>query len=216
LIGTVLKRDVFGTVTLVESEIDGHVQHRVVRDVRDARWWARAFAVRLADREARALERLQDVAGVPRLLGWDGRRLERTFIVGRPMHLAAPRNAAYFRAALKLVRRMHAAGVLHNDLAKEPNWLVDANDQPALVDFQLAGCRARHDRWCQMLGRDDLRHLLKHKRTYCPEQLTMRQRRMLAQPSPLSRGWRRTGKPVYRFVTRRLLGWADREGAGDR
>jgi hypothetical protein len=25
-----------------------------------------------------------------------------------------------------------------------------------------------------------------------------------------------TGKPVYRFVTRRLLGWADREGAGDR
>jgi hypothetical protein len=25
-----------------------------------------------------------------------------------------------------------------------------------------------------------------------------------------------SGKPVYRFITRRLLGWADREGAGDR
>jgi hypothetical protein len=25
-----------------------------------------------------------------------------------------------------------------------------------------------------------------------------------------------TGKKLYLFVTRRLLGWADREGAGDR
>jgi hypothetical protein len=28
--------------------------------------------------------------------------------------------------------------------------------------------------------------------------------------------WMATAKPIYRFVTRRLLGWADREGAGDR
>jgi hypothetical protein len=26
----------------------------------------------------------------------------------------------------------------------------------------------------------------------------------------------RTGKPAYRWVTRGLLGWSDREGAGDR
>jgi hypothetical protein len=26
----------------------------------------------------------------------------------------------------------------------------------------------------------------------------------------------KTVKPVYLFVTRRLFGWADREGAGDR
>jgi len=28
--------------------------------------------------------------------------------------------------------------------------------------------------------------------------------------------WMSTGKKLYTFVTRRLLGWADREGAGDR
>jgi hypothetical protein len=67
-----------------------------------------------------------------------------------------------------------------------------------------------------MLAHDDLRHLLKHKRQYLPEHLTARQRAILAQPSPLSRAWRATGKPIYLFVTRRLLGWADREGAGDR
>ena len=32
----------------------------------------------------------------------------------------------------------------------------------------------------------------------------------------LSRTWMATGKPAYLFVTRRLLGWSDREGAGDR
>jgi hypothetical protein len=39
---------------------------------------------------------------------------------------------------------------------------------------------------------------------------------MLARPSPLSRFWRASVKPVYLFVTRRVLGWQDREGAGDR
>jgi hypothetical protein len=39
---------------------------------------------------------------------------------------------------------------------------------------------------------------------------------MLAQRSPIAATGARTGKPLYRFVTRRLLGWADREGAGDR
>ena len=64
--------------------------------------------------------------------------------------------------------------------------------------------------------REDLRHLLKHKRSYCPERLTARERRILARPAMVSRLWMAMGKPVYLFVTRRLFGWADREGAGDR
>jgi hypothetical protein len=63
---------------------------------------------------------------------------------------------------------------------------------------------------------EDLRHLLKHKRTYCASHLTAREREILASPALISRLWMLTGKPVYLFVTRRLLGWADREGAGDR
>jgi hypothetical protein len=67
-----------------------------------------------------------------------------------------------------------------------------------------------------MLAHDDLRHLLKHKRSYFPGDLTVRERAILARRSPLAALWARSGKPAYRFVTRRLLGWADREGAGDR
>src|SRR5690606_13979058 len=99
---------------------------------------------------------------------------------------------------------------------KEPNWLVRADGSPALVDFQLALVSRRRGRLFRMLALDDLRHLLKHKRTYCPHRLTSRQRRLLATPSPIARTWNSTVKKLYQLVTRRVLGWADREGAGDR
>jgi len=58
--------------------------------------------------------------------------------------------------------------------------------------------------------------LLKHKRTYCLEHLTRRELAILAKPTVISRTWMLGGKPVYLFVTRKILGWADREGANDR
>ncbi|MBV6418304.1 MAG: hypothetical protein CMLOHMNK_03122 [Steroidobacteraceae bacterium] len=132
------------------------------------------------------------------------------------MQRARPTDPAYYRAALRLLRRVHARRVVHNDLAKEPNWLVTEAGAPALVDFQLAWTARRRGRLFRALAHDDLRHLLKHKRTYLAARLTARQRRMLATPSVLSRLWMRTGKRLYLFITRRVLHWADREGAGDR
>jgi RIO-like serine/threonine protein kinase len=153
---------------------------------------------------------------VPRLLDWDGSRLHRSWLDGAPMHHAKPSDPLYFREALRLVRRLHATGIVHNDLAKEPNWLVTPDGTPALVDFQLA-MRPRHrGAWFRALAYDDLRHLLKHKRTYCPQALTARERAILARRSWPAAVWFRTGKPVYRWITRSLLGWQDREGAGDR
>jgi hypothetical protein len=74
----------------------------------------------------------------------------------------------------------------------------------------------RRGRVFRALAYDDLRHWLKHKRSYLPERLTARQRAVLQRRSWISRAWMATGKPVYRFITRRLFNWADREGAGDR
>ena len=160
--------------------------------------------------------RLADIERVPRLLASQRSTLEREWIDGQPMQVAQPRDPRYFREALRLVRRLHARDVTHDDLAKEPNWLVTPEGLPAVVDFQLARHAPRRGRLFRMLAHDDLRHWAKHKRQYLPERLTARQRALLARPSPLSRAWRATVKPVYRFVTRRLFGWADREGAGDR
>jgi hypothetical protein len=67
-----------------------------------------------------------------------------------------------------------------------------------------------------LAAREDLRHLLKHKRTYCPQHLTARERTILSSPGWVSIAISRTIKPAYLFVTRRLLNWEDREGAVDR
>ena len=212
---TPLKRDLFGTVSRLGPQPmapEGCVE----RDTAVAAPWLRWLARRLAAREARALTRLRDLPGVPRLVAWDGRRLLRSWLPGAPLHRAASADARWFHDALRLLRRMHALGVVHNDLAKEPNWLVGTDGRAGLLDFQLALRPRVRGRLFRALAYDDLRHLLKHKRTYCPERLTARQRRILARRSLPAAAWARTVKPAYRLVTRRLLGWADREGAGDR
>lgn len=210
-----LKSDLFGTVTRIERPGAGIVW-AVERDTQAARWWLRPLARYLAAREARVLRALAGTLGVPILERYEHGVLVRSWTDGAPMHVAQPRDPLYFSRAFALLRRVHRAGVAHNDLAKEPNWLVTPHGLPALVDFQLALVSRRRGRLFRALARDDIRHLLKHKRTYCPEWLTQRERRILATPSPPSRLWMWSGKKLYTFITRRLLGWADREGAGDR
>jgi hypothetical protein len=206
-----LKRDVFGTITRVGDT--------VVRDARAARPWARRLALHLLRREHRALTRLalgSGIDGIPRVIDLSPGMLARSWIDATPMQLAQPRDPAYFRAAARLLRRLHTAGVIHNDLAKETNWLVTPDGLPALVDFQLALTTVRRGPLARALGHDDIRHLLKHKRTYLPERLTAREKRILATPSLIARLWMASGKKVYLFVTRKIFRWRDREGAGDR
>lgn len=206
-----LKADVFGTISRVGDT--------VIRDSRPARPWARGLARHLMRREHRALSRLSlgaGTPGVPAVLDFATGVLTRRWIDGEAMHVAKPRDPHYFREAGRLVRRLHAANVIHNDLAKETNWLVTPDGKPALVDFQLAMTVGTRGALARALGHDDIRHLLKHKRSYLPERLTARERKILAAPSLASRLWMASGKKVYLFVTRRVLHWRDREGAGDR
>ncbi len=205
-----LKADAFGSVTLVER--DG--ERSIERDVMRARFWLRPVSRWVASRECRALERLARLDGFARVLEWDGRVLVRSYIEGAPMQEAQPRDPAYYRLAWRLLRAMHREGVSHNDLAKEPNWLVTPTGSPALTDFQLAVFGPPSSRRMRLLAREDLRHLLKHKRTYCPSRLTPVERRLLARRSWFRALWFASVKPVYRFVTRRVFRWRDNEGKG--
>jgi len=207
---TLLKCDELGRIQLTER----NGVPVICRDVAAARWWARAFARRAAAREARALATLEGIDGVPALLGWDGRELLRGYIAGAPMQRAQPSDRAYYREALRLLTRLHRRGIVHNDLAKEPNWLVRLDGRPALVDFQLAWTRGKRGALFRVLAREDLRHLLKHKRTYCPDALSARQRAILATPAPHARLWRATGKRLYKLIARRVFGYWDNEGRG--
>jgi len=209
---TLLKRDLFGEVWVLDSQ-DPPL---IVRDTQPARWWLAWLARSLLRREALALAALHEIDGVPQLVECDRYALTRSFLPGKPMYEARPNSAAYFAAAAKLLRRIHRAGVTHNDLAKEPNILVDENGMPAIVDFQLATVSEKRSRLFRIAAREDIRHLLKHKRTYRADLLSAREKSILNSPSPLSRTYMFTIKPLYLFVTRRLLGWSDREGAAER
>jgi len=207
-----LKRDLFGEVAL--GCIAGELV--VTRNAGVSPWWARWIARYLLRREARALAALDGIEGVPALIAHDRDTLVRTYLDGAPLHLAKPADAAWFRGAARLLRRLHGAGVSHNDLAKEPNLLVCSDGSPGIIDFQLAAYSRTRSKLFRIAAYEDIRHLLKHKRSYRPDLLTLRERRILANPSPMSRIWMALFKPVYLFVTRRLLGWVDREGAADR
>ena len=208
---TALKADSFGRIVLMRDGSGLFVR----RDLGHVPWWLRLPAWWLARREALALRKIDGLAATPQLLRWDGRRLDRSYMEGAAMYQRPPHgDLAYFQRARRLLQQLHRRGLAHNDLAKEANWLVLTDGTPAIIDFQLATRGQSRSRWMRLLAREDLRHLLKHKRTYCPGALTPVERRVLKRHSWLREAWFATGKPVYRFVTRKLLRWEDNEGQG--
>ena len=207
-----LKHDALGTTRLVKAGDSSFVE----RDTRTAHAAWRWLARRLAAREAAALAVLAGEERVPRLLAFDGQVVRRSYVPGRPLYEAAPRSRTYFVDALRLLRRLHRAGIAHNDLAKEANWLVTSGEACAIVDFQLATRSLSRTGRFRRRAYEDLRHLLKHKRTYQPQRLTARQLRVLARPTWGTRLWRALAKPPYQFVTRVVLGWPERAGPLER
>jgi len=215
--GVLLKRDVFSTVERGRfRRPDGEVE-AVLRRLDQVPWWSYLPARHLFARERKALAKARGLKVGPELL-WTGRQaLVRGFIDGVALHLAKPNgDAAYFRSAKQALRRLHRAGICHNDLAKEQNWLRGRDGRAYLTDFQLAACFGTRGRLFRIAAYEDRRHLLKHKRSYAPEALTPQERKILARKSLVASIWLKTGKKVYRAVTRGLFNFTDREGGGRR
>ena len=215
--GVLLKRDVFSSVERGRFGKPGEEIHAVLRRIDRVPWWSYPLARHLFNRERRALALARDLDVGPKLL-WAGRQaLVRGFIDGVALHLAKPvGDVAYFRSAKHALHRLHRAGICHNDLAKEQNWLVGRDGRAYLTDFQLAACFRKRDRLFRIAAYEDLRHLLKHKRSYAPSALTPREQKILARKSLLANLWLATGKKVYRAITRGVFNFTDREGGGRR
>lgn len=212
---TVLKRDHFSTI--VQGHAPGDPQaKRLLRDLTGLPWWSAGIARWLARREGRALAAVQGIDGVPTLLRADRAGILRGWAEGLPLNLDPPRHAGWYADARRILRAMRKCGVSHNDLAKPQNWLHLPDGRAGVIDFQLAHVHRRPGRIARLMAREDLRHLLKQKRRYAPDLLTASEHRMLARRSWPAALWRATGKRVYRFVTRRLIGWSDGEGTGTR
>lgn len=217
-VDTVLKRDVFSTVERgTWTDRFGQAWPAVRRRWNEVSPWLAPLARQLAAHEVKALEQVTRTGVTTPLLAVGHRFLVRGWVEGVPLQIARPAgDSHFFHSARKALRTLHAAGYVHNDLAKQQNWLRGADGEAWLMDFQLALPIGRRWKLGRVLAYEDLRHLLKHKRTYCPDELTPREKAMLAKKSVPTRLWMATGKKVYRFVTRRLLSYSDTEGRGPR
>ena len=213
--GVLLKRDIFSTIERGHFRTEAGEVEAVLRRLDEVPWWSRPLAHYLFRRERRALAIAGPLGICPPLLFAGRRMLVRGWIDGVPLHIARPHgDVGYFRSAKAALRALHHAGITHNDLAKEQNWLY-ADGRAYITDFQLASCFRRRSRLFRLARYEDLRHLLKHKRRYAPMALTAAERRVLARKTLLTRVWMATGKKVYYAVTRGI-GVTDREGRGMR
>ena len=136
--GVVLKRDVFSTIERGHFRTaDGDVD-AVARRLDEVPWWSVPLALFLFRRERRALAIAGPLGMAPPLLFAGRRVLVRGWLNGVPLHIAKPfGDTGYFRSAKTALRALHRAGITHNDLAKEQNWLYD-DGRAYVTDFQLA------------------------------------------------------------------------------
>ena len=135
----------------------------------------------LAARECAAFEKLQDVAGVPKLIErWSRTGVLREFVEGHPLSKGERVNDAFHDRLRGLVETIHNRGMAYVDLEKCENVLVGDDGLPHLFDFQICWYVPRRfggelwpmtvlRRWFQ---RGDLYHLAKLQRRTRPDQMS--------------------------------------------
>ncbi len=111
----------------------------MLRRIDEVPWWSFGVARHLFARERRALAIAGELGIAPPLLFAGRDALVRGWIDGLPLHIAKPHGErSFFRSAKAALRKLHRAGICHNDLAKEQNWLRGRDGRAYLTDFQLA------------------------------------------------------------------------------
>lgn len=140
---------------------------------------------RLGQREARHLERLAGLPGIPPLLGpvrINGREARhacvRVFLPGHVLGAGEKVNDDFFPRLERLLAEIHRRDMAYVDLHKRENILVLDDGSPGLIDFQISytlprGVWGRFPPlrwWLRCLQRSDDYHLLKHRLRCRPDQ----------------------------------------------
>ena len=204
-------------------EIEG--QRIVVKDFQRRMWLVRRWWGRwILRREWMRLERLQGIAGIPRLIGWiDADAFAMEWLEAERLP-AAKRDSAletvFFERLAQLVARMHEREIGHGDLRRK-NILVGPGQQPCLIDFATAfrlGTSRHSRRVFERYRRIDDLKVIQLKKYYCPGSLTEEERERLEKPPLLlrvgqfargkiyrpflkPRRWRRRWKRLRRFFS---------------
>lgn len=104
------------------------------------RW---TIGVLLTRRETKKLLQLAEIEGIPGDVERCSKFAFRSdFIEGETLGMLYGKkehvSIEYFLQAERLLKEMHKKGIVHLDLRRGTNWMIDAEGKPAIIDFQSA------------------------------------------------------------------------------
>lgn len=120
----------------------------------------------------------------------------------------------YFERLEGLLKRIHARRVAYIDMNKRGNILLGEDNLPKMIDFQISchipprilGSTKLADTILQILHREDLYHLQKHRYRFSPDPLERKHYRQTRRISPWIAWHRRLTRPLTR-LRRNILGY---------
>lgn len=159
------------------------------------------------------LRRCEGIAEVPKVLARIGPHMYvYEYIEGQSLNEKPPLPADFFDRLLVALQKVHARNLVHFDLHKPGNILVDTEGRPHIIDFQISrhiGDRfllsrrlsSRFRRWLQSY---DFYHVYKHKRRLQPQLLTEAEAKLSHNHSLALEIQRAIAKP-YKRIRRACL-----------
>lgn len=178
--GAILKKDFFSTNLFLYGDGRTYVlKHSFFNFFlgRAFRW----IAHWLSRRESSIYARLQGIDGIPYLFPVRGRDFFlHEYIEGWPLSQCQDVPDGFFDRLVDLVRKVHDRGVAYADLSKRSNVIVTPDGRPYLIDFQISPVRLPRtyffrplvDGLVGLIQREDLRHVVKHKKGLRPDEMT--------------------------------------------
>jgi hypothetical protein len=211
------KHDFWAATGFYEDDSGARVVLKAYRTARFAEAPLRWLGRWQCRREVRFYRRLAGLPCVPAFLEPFGETAYvRAYVPGHPLSAQRAVPDGFWPRLDAAMHEVHCRGVAYVDANKPENILVGDDGRPYLIDFQIAwGGRARPRGlgrwWLDRLQREDLYHLLKHKRRFGPHLMTPDELARVRQRSLLIRAHRVLHRP-YLVVRRRLFRWLRRTG----
>jgi RIO-like serine/threonine protein kinase len=158
----------------------------------------------LCRREMRFYNALSDLPNVPPVLGTVGQTgFVHAYCEGQPLSKHRPVPDKFFDQLLELLRELHNRDIAYVDTNKPENILLGDDGRPHLIDFQISydlhelGNWFLNRRLLKQLQREDLYHILKHKKRLRPDEMTTEELTAAERKSRLIRLHRFLTKPYF-------------------
>ena len=172
--------------------------------------WIGKFLTR---REVHLYKMLQDIPGVPRLIGTVGSNgFLHAYVPGHPLGPDEAVSNTFFDELFEMLETLHHRHIAYVDLNKRQNILMGDDGKPYLIDFQISlhlppsgWKQLRPVQWfLRRFQHADYYHSLKHKRRLRPDLLTANERQKVEYLSIWIKLHRRLTRPITNLRRRTL------------